>query len=401
MTHTAPPLDGLTVLDFSHALAGPYCTLLMAAYGARIIKIENPGQGDVGRSWGPPFQGGEASYFLGLHSGKQSLAIDLKNEEGLSICRRLAASADILIENFRPGTMNRLGLDYETLAEANRRLIYISISGYGQTGPRRNEPSMDLVTQAASGLMSITGTLAGETVRTGHSVADITAGMFALIGAMLAIETRHRTGTGQFVDVSMLDTLVSTMAPSFAYFLGSGNIPVPLGSRFATIVPYRNFTCADREITIAVASEKLWESFCQAIGRPDLAADDRYKTNPQRVKHRAVLEPLLEEMFRSQPAAHWMEVLSREGIPCSLVRNLMEVVEDEQLQARNMLPVVEHPTAGPIRVTGVPVKLSQNPTAISTAARPLGADSSAVLRELLAMDEREIQRLHRDGVIGC
>jgi crotonobetainyl-CoA:carnitine CoA-transferase CaiB-like acyl-CoA transferase len=400
MTNTPPPLDGLIVLDFSHALAGPYCTMLMAAYGARVIKIESPGQGDVGRTWGPPFQGGEASYFLGLHSGKQSLAVDLKSPQGLEICRRLAARADILIENFRPGTMNRLGLDYGTLAENNPRLIYISISGYGQTGPRRNEPSMDLVTQAASGLMSITGTLAGETVRTGHSVADITAGMFALIGALMAIEVRHGTGTGQFVDVSMLDSMVSTMAPSFAYHLGSGNIPVPLGSRFATIVPYRNFTCADREITIAVASEKLWDSFCQAVGRPDLGNDERYHTNPLRVKNRAVLEPLLEEMFHSRPAAHWMEVLSREGIPCSLVRNLKEVVEDEQLQARNMFPVVEHPTAGPIRVTGVPMKLSRSPSEVSKAARPLGADSHAILSELLGMDPQEIERMSRAGVIG-
>jgi crotonobetainyl-CoA:carnitine CoA-transferase CaiB-like acyl-CoA transferase len=400
MTNLVPPLDGITVLDFSHALAGPYCTMLMAAYGARVIKVENPEEGDVGRSWGPPFQGGEASYYLGLHSGKQSLAVDVKNPEGLDICRKLAACADILVENFRPGTMRRLGLEYESLAPLNPRLIYVSISGYGQTGPRSTEPSMDLVMQASAGLMSITGTPAGETVRTGHSVADVTAGMFALIGAMLALEARHRTGTGQFVDVSMLDTLMSTMAPSFAYFLGSGKIPTPMGTKFATIVPYRNFRCADREITIAVASDKLWTSFCRAIGRPDLAADECYRSNPLRVKHRSVLEPILEEMFLTQTAAHWVRALSREGIPCSMVRNLQEVVEDEHLQARNMLPVLEHATAGPIRVTGAPVKLSQSPSEITTAARPLGADSATVLRELLGMNEEEIRRLQGAGVVG-
>jgi formyl-CoA transferase/CoA:oxalate CoA-transferase len=395
-----PPLDEITVLDFSHALAGPYCTMLLAAYGARVIKIESPGLGDVGRSWGPPFQGGEASYFLGLHSGKQSLAVDLKQPEGLDICRRLAAHADILIENFRPGTMNRLGLGYANVAGLNRRLIYVSISGYGQTGPRRNEASMDLVTQAAAGLMSITGTLAGETVRSGHSVADVTAGMFALIGALLALEARHRTGEGQFVDVSMLDTLMSTMAPSFAYYLGSGIIPAPLGTRFATIVPYRNFTCSDREITIAVASDKLWESFCLAISRPDLLNDQRYRSNPLRVEHRAELEPLLEELFRGRAAAHWLELLERAGIPCSLVRNLREVVEDQHLQARDMLPEVEHPTAGRIRVTGAPVKLSQSPAAVPTAARRLGEDSAAVLAEILGMDPQEIERLRQAGVIA-
>ena len=395
-----PPLEGLTVLDFSHALAGPYCTMLLAAYGARVIKIESPGQGDVGRSWGPPFQGGEASYFLGLHSSKQSLAVDLKQPEGLDICRRLAAHADILIENFRPGTMNRLGLGYASVAPLNRRLIYVSISGYGQTGPRSNEASMDLVTQASAGLMSITGTLAGETVRSGHSVADVTAGMFALIGAMLALEARHRTGEGQFVDVSMLDTLMSTMAPSFAYYLGSGIIPAPMGTRFATIVPYRNFTCSDREVTIAVASDKLWESFCHAISRPDLLDDQRYRSNRLRVEHRGELEPLLEEMFRGQTAAHWVEVLGRAGIPCSPVRNLREVVEDEHLQARDMLPEVEHPTAGRIRVTGAPVKLSQSHAGVPTAARRLGEDSTAVLSEFLRMDQQEIERLRQAGVIA-
>ena len=258
---------------------------------------------------------------------------------------------------------------------------------------------MDLVAQAAAGLMSITGTLAGETVRTGHSVADVTAGMFAVIGAMLAIEARHRTGEGQFVDVSMLDTMVSSMAPSFAYHLGSGNIPVPLGTQFATIVPYRNFTCQDRQVSIAVASDKLWESFCQAIDRPDLLQDERYRSNPLRVKYRGVLEPLLEEMFRGRTAAHWIDVLSCAGIPCSLVRNLKEVVEDEQLNARGMLPELEHATAGRIRVTGAPVKLSQSSSGITTVARHLGEDSDVVLKEMLGMTETELERLRGAGVI--
>src|SRR5208282_5774078 len=215
MTNSTPPLDGITVLDFSHALAGPYCTMLMAAYGANVLKVEGPEPGDIGRAWGPPFQGEDSAYFVGLNSGKKSLSIDLKDPHGLKICRDLAAEADIVIENFRPGTMNRLGLDYASLSAENPRLIYVSISGYGQSGPRRLEPAMDLIIQSASGLMSITGTADGETVRTGHSVADVTAGLFALIGAMLALEARHRTGRGQFVDVSMMDALMSTMLPSF------------------------------------------------------------------------------------------------------------------------------------------------------------------------------------------
>lgn len=372
-------MDGITVLDFSHALAGPYCTMLMAAYGAEVIKVEGP-EGDIGRTWGPPFHGADASYFVGLNSGKQSLAIDLKAPEGLEACRKLAAKADILIENFRPGTMNRLGLDYASLSAANPRLIYVSISGYGQTGPRRLEPAMDLIIQSASGLMSITGTAAGETVKTGHSIADITAGLFSLIGAMMALEARHRTGRGQFVDVSMMDTVMSTMLPSFARYLASGIVQKPMGTLFDGIVPYRNFVCEDREITLAVASDKLWKSFCEAIGRTDLANHADYNTNPLRVKNRRVLEPMLEAMFRSRPAGHWVALLAQHGVPATVVRNLKEVIEDEQTRARNMTPMVQHPVAGAIRVMGVPVQLSETPGRIGSASPLLGADTAAILK---------------------
>jgi len=317
---------------------------------------------------------------VGLNSGKRSLAVDLKTQEGLEACRKLAAKADIVIENFRPGTMNRLGLDYASLSAANPRLIYVSISGYGQTGPRRLEPAMDLIIQSASGLMSITGTAEGETVKTGHSIADITAGLFSLIGAMMALEARHRTGRGQFVDVSMMDTVMSTMLPSFSRYLASGVVPKPMGTLFDGIVPYRNFVCEDREITLAVASDKLWKSFCEAIGRTDLANHPDYNTNPLRVKNRGVLEPLLEAMFLSRPAAHWVELLGRHGVPATVVRNLKEVIDDEQTTARNMTPTVQHPVAGAIRVIGVPVQLSATPGRIGNASPLLGADTDAILK---------------------
>ncbi len=383
MTNTAPPLDGITVLDFSHALAGPYCTMLMAAYGANVIKIESPGEGDIGRSWGPPFQGADSAYFVGLNSGKKSLTVDLKSPEGPDVCRRLAAKADIAIENFRPGVMSRLGLDYAALSAANPRLIYVSISGFGQTGPRRLEPAMDLIVQSASGLMSITGTAQGESVRSGHSVADVTAGLFALVGALMALEARHRTGRGQFVDVSMMDTLMSSMIANFARYLASGEIPVPMGTSFDSIVPYRNFMCADREVTIAAASDKLWRSLCEALGRSDLIGHPDYHSNPLRVQNRRVLEPLLESIFRSRPAAHWIDLLSRAGVPCTVVRNFKEIVEDVQTGARNMTPLVQHAEAGPIRVLGVPVQLSETPGRIASASPVLGADTAAVLEDLL------------------
>ncbi len=383
MTNTAPPLDGITVLDFSHALAGPYCTMLMAAYGANVIKIESPGEGDIGRSWGPPFQGADSAYFVGLNSGKKSLTVDLKSPEGPDVCRRLAAKADIAIENFRPGVMSRLGLDYAALSAANPRLIYVSISGFGQTGPRRLEPAMDLIVQSASGLMSITGTAQGESVRSGHSVADVTAGLFALVGALMALEARHRTGRGQFVDVSMMDTLMSSMLANFARYLASGEIPVPMGTSFDSIVPYRNFMCADREVTIAAASDKLWRSLCEALGRSDLIGHPDYHSNPLRVQNRRVLEPLLESTFRSRPAAQWIDLLSRAGVPCTVVRNFKEIVEDAQTGARNMTPLVQHAEAGPIRVLGVPVQLSETPGRIASAAPVLGADTAAVIEDLL------------------
>lgn len=381
MTKLSTPLEGINVLDFSHALAGPYCTMLMAAYGAKVIKVEGP-DGDIGRTWGPPFHGADAAYFVGLNSGKQSLAVDLKTPQGLEACRKLAAKTDIVVENFRPGTMNRLGLDYASLSAANTRLIYVSISGYGQTGPRRLEPAMDLIIQSASGLMSITGTAAGETVKTGHSIADITAGLFSLIGAMMALEARHRTGRGQFVDVSMMDTVMSTMLPSFVRYMASGIVPKPMGTLFDGIVPYRNFACADREITLAVASDKLWRSFCEAIGRADLANHPDYNTNPLRVKNRGVLEPMLEEMFRSRPAANWVALFVEHGVPATVVRNLEEAIGDEQTAARNMTPVVQHSVAGPIRVLGVPVQLSETPGRIGSASPLLGADTAAILKAI-------------------
>ncbi len=396
---STPPLDGLTVLDFSHALAGPYCTMLLAAYGARVIKVESPTAVDMGRTWGPPFQGGEASFFLGLNGGKQSVALNLKHPEGLALAKRLAEQSDILIENFRPGTMVRLGLGYDTLSEINPRLIYVSISGYGQTGPKSQEPAMDLIVQASSGLMSVTGTADGQTVRCGHSVADVTAGMFAMSGALMALEARHKTGRGQYVDVGMLDSLVSAMASNLATYMGAGVVPKPLGTAFATIVPYRSFACADREITIAVASEKLWAAFCRAMDRPDFATDPRYLSNALRVANRGVLEPELAASFQEQSAAYWVERLSKFGVPVTLVRNFQEVVEDAHSKERDLFPEVEHEVAGRMKVTGLPVKMGSTPGRVTTGAPVLGRHTREVLLDLLEMDATEFERLQQTGAV--
>ncbi len=393
------PLEHLTVLDFSHALAGPYCTMLMAHYGALVYKVEGTETFDMGRTWGPPFTGPEASYFLGINVGKQALAINIKRPEGRELCLRMAEKADVLIENQRPGLMKKNGLGYEEVAARNPGLIYCSISGYGQNGPSRDNPAFDLILQASCGLISLTGTPGGELARCGHSVADITAGMFALIGIQMALEARHRTGRGQYVDVSMLDSMISAMASNYAYLFGSGIVQGPQGTAFATIVPYRTFKAQDRDITLAVASEKLWEAFCQAMEKPEWITDPRFESNAARVAHRGTLEPLLMEMFGKRPAAHWLALLKSHGVPCTPVRNLGEVVEDPQSQARGMFPTRQHPTAGEVRVTGLPVKLSATPGEVGTPAPLHGQHTRQALADLLGLRDAELEPLFQAGVI--
>src|SRR5690349_19030491 len=275
------PLDGIRVLDFSHALAGPYCTLLLADYGAEVYKLEAR-DGDMSRGWGPPFAGGESHVFLGLNRGKLGVSVNLKEPEGLDLCLRLVDKMDVLVENFRPGAMDRLGLGYEALRHRNPRLVYCSISGYGQNGPSRDEAAMDLVVQSSSGLLSITGTEDGESVRCGYGVTDVTAGLFSVIGILLALRARETTGTGQFVDVSMLDSMISTMSSNYMSYLGSGEVPKPMGTAFPTVVPYRVFPTEDRAIAVAVGSDKLWSAFCRAIQRPDLEQHPDYASNAAR-----------------------------------------------------------------------------------------------------------------------
>jgi len=397
--HTkAKPLDGIRVLDFSHALAGPLCTLLLADYGAEIYKLE-PRSGDMGRGWGTPFAGADAHFFLGLNRGKLGISIDLKRPEGRDLCLRLIDRVDVVAENFRPGAMDRLGLGYGAVHERNPRVVYCSISGYGQNGPSRDEAAMDLVIQASSGLLSITGSEAGEHARCGYGVTDATGGLFAVIGILLALRARETTGVGQYVDVAMLDSMISTMSSNYMSFLGSGEIPQPMGTAFPTVVPYRVFKTADTAIAIAVGSERLWSAFCVAIERPDLEQHPDYSVNGDRIRNRHTLEPLLEEEFRKRSTCQWSDRLRQAGIPASPVRNFSEVVEHPQSDERRMFPVVEHPTAGKHRVTGTPVKLSETPGAPGAAAPLLGQHTSMVLQTLLGLDDAAIYALSNSGVI--
>lgn len=392
------PLDGVRVLDFSHALAGPYCTLLLADYGADVCKLEAR-EGDMARGWGPPFAGGISSVFLGLNRGKRGISLDLKQPEGRELCLRLIDRMDVLIENFRPGSMDRLGLGYQAIHERNPRLVYCSISGYGQAGPSRDEAAMDLVVQSSSGLLSITGTPDGESVRCGYGVTDVTAGLFALNGILLALRARERTGEGQYVDVSMLDCMISTMSSNYMSYLGSGVVPRPLGTAFPTVVPYRVFHASDRSLAIAVGSEKLWAAFCRAIGRPEIEKDPDYESNARRIENRAALEALLAGVFIGKPAAEWLTRLRAAGIPSSLVRNFEEVANDEQCALREMFPVMQHATAGPHRVTGTPVKLSDTPGGPGRPAPLQGEHTREVMKEFFGLDEAALADLRARRII--
>ena len=400
--HSSPeraPLQGIRVLDFSHALAGPYCTMILSEYGATVYKLESRDGGDMGRGWKPPAYGDQSSFFMGLNRGKYGLSVDLKRPEGIELCLRLMDSMDVLVENFRPGTMDRLGLGYAAVHARNPRLVYCSISGYGQDGPARDEAAMDLIVQSSSGLLSITGTEGGEPVRCGYSVADVSAGMFGIIGILMALRAREQTSRGQLVDVSMFDGMISGMSSCFMIYLGSNVCPRPMGSSYPTIVPYRVFPSQDRDFAIAVGSEKLWTAFCKAIGRPDLELHPDFQTNSLRVKNREAVERILSDTFRQRPAAQWLAALQAAGVPCSLVRNLREVVEDPQSAFRGMFPVLDHPTIGPHRVTGRPIKLSEAPGVPSTPAPLLGQHTRRALAELLSLDSATIEDLLRRGVV--
>jgi crotonobetainyl-CoA:carnitine CoA-transferase CaiB-like acyl-CoA transferase len=393
------PLDGVKVLDFSHALAGPYATLLLGDYGADIYKLEAPGGSDMGRGWGPPFIGGQAAFFLGLNRGKQGISIDLKKPEGVDLCLRLLDRMDVLIENFRPGTMDRLGLGYPAVHARNPRVVYCSISGYGQDGPAREDTAMDLIVQCSSGLVSITGSESGEQARCGYSVADVSAGMFAVIGILLALRARERTGEGQYIDVSMQDCMISAMTSNYMTYLGSGISPKPLGTGFATVAPYRVFQASDGGLSLAVGSAKLWSGFCRLIGRPDLETHPDFANNAVRCTNRAELETLLSGIFARRTAAEWVRDLNAAGIPCSPVRTFEDVVDHPQSEFRGMFPTVDHPGAGPHRVTGTAVRLSATPGAPGSGAPLAGQHTLEALRELTDLDPEKLMDLRERGVI--
>jgi formyl-CoA transferase/CoA:oxalate CoA-transferase len=393
------PLAGLKVLDLSRVLSGPYCTMLAADMGARVIKIEHPDRGDDTRAWGPPFAAGESAYYLSINRSKESVALDFKHPDGRRILERLVARADVVVENFRPGTLDARGLGYHTFAAAHPRLIWVSISGFGQNGPRRGQAGYDAVAQAEGGLMSVTGTPDGPPVRLGVAIADIASGMFAFQGLLLALLARERTGRGQLVDVALLDAVTSLLSYQAGRWFMTGDVPTRTGNRHMTIAPYDTFDASDGVLVLAVGNDAQWQRLCRALGRDDLAADSRFSSNEDRVRHYDALRAVLQSIFGGAARDGWIDRLRAADVPCGSVRSIDEALADPQILAREMIAAVDHPLLGSLRVLGVPVKLSETPGAVRTAPPRLGEHTAVVLRSELGMTSGEIAALAAAGAV--
>ena len=396
---TTGALTGITVLDLTRVMSGPYSTLMLADMGARVIKVERPRHGDDTRAWGPPFIGGESAYFLSVNRNKESLTLDFKQPDGRRILDSLIDRADVLVENFRPGTLQRVGLDYASLAPRVPRLVYASISGYGQTGPLRHLAGIDAVAQAEGGLMSLTGDAAGPPFRLGLPISDLVSGLFAAHGILLALLERATTGRGRQVDISMLDSVAALLTYHATAYLATGDDPPRQGNAHGSIVPYDTFDARDGPFVLAVGNDDQWRRFCAAAGMADLAADERFATNPQRVAHRHLLLPIVAGVIETRDRADWTERLRQAGVPCGPVRTVGEALDDLQLQARGMVTAVQHPAAGELRLVGSPIKLSGSTARADRPPPTLGEHTDAILTKELGFSAAQVTDLWQRQVV--
>jgi crotonobetainyl-CoA:carnitine CoA-transferase CaiB-like acyl-CoA transferase len=393
------PLAGIKVLDFSRVLAGPFCTQLLGDMGADVIKVEEPGVGDETRSWAP-FWNGESCFFMSVNRNKRGITVNLKDPRGIAICRRLAEQSDVLVENFRTGTAERMGLGYAELSQRNPRLIYCSISGFGRTGPSAHKPGYDLIMQGQGGLMSVTGEPDGPPLRAGYSLVDLTCGMLAYGGIVTALYNRERTGRGEWVESSLFEGQVAAMSYHATNYLATGRIPGRMGTGHPNIAPYQAFEAADGWMIIGVANDGLWRRFCDALGFAELKDDPRFRTNNDRTANRAELAAILQAIFRTKPKAAWLEPLEAAGVPCGPINNVAEVLSDPQVAAREMLVHIPHPKVPDLRAPGVPIKLDALRAADHIRRPPplLGEHTAEVLAEL-GYSPAEIEKLAREKVI--
>ena len=405
------PLAHLTILDLSRVLAGPWCTQLLADLGATVLKIERPGTGDDTRAWGPPFlkdrdgnDTGEAAYYLACNRGKQSLAIDFTTPDGRDLVLALAAQSDALIENFKVGRLAKYGLDYPRVAAINPRLVYASITGFGQDGPYADRAGYDFIIQGMCGFMSVTGERddlpGGGPQKAGIAITDLMTGMYASVALLAALAHRDRTGQGQSIDACLFDSSVAMMAVIDMNYLVSGAVPARAGNAHQNIVPYQVFACADGHVILAVGNDGQFRRFCDVAGTPGWADDLRYATNAARVRNRDILVPMIDALMRTRVQGEWLEALERAGVPCGPINRLDQVFADPQLQARTMKLDLPHPLAGTVPQVRAPLRLSGTPLTYTLAPPLLGEHTANVLRERLGLDDAVLRDLAARGVIG-
>lgn len=394
------PLEDVKILDLSHALAGPFCSTMLADFGAQVIKLEVPGSGDIARAWGPPFYNSEAAYFVSLHRNKKSIEIDLKHPQGKELFFRLLEQCDVVLENFRVGTLEKLGIDYGQGRARNPGIIYCSVSGFGQSGPYRERAALDLIVQAESGMISITGEPDSRGVRNGVSIADMTAGIYAAFGIMNALRVKDKTGKGQYIDVSMLEGQLGLLQGTIGAYLADGEVPKPMGTAYKALLPYQTFRTQTDDLALAVGSERLWKIFCPLMGLDDMTDDPRFATNAARNQNRAELIETLQRVFLTKTYIEWESILLGGGIPMGAINSIDKVVEHPQVKAREMIVESDHPVAGKVRIVGVPVKLSETPGRVRTPAPTLGQHTDDVLADYLGLAESDIADLRQAGAIG-
>ena len=392
-------LGDLRVLDLTRALAGPYCTLMLGDYGADIVKIEVPGSGDDTRGWGPPYIGDQAAYFLQANRNKRSMTLNLKHPQGKQIFLDLAKDADVIVENYTPGVVQRLGIDYDVVQKLNPLIVYCSISGYGQTGPYKEKPAYDQVMQGLGGIMSLTGEVNGPPMKMGVALTDIGAGMNAAFAIMAALHHREQSNRGQYIDISMLDLQVSWLTYQAGAYFATGLPPKKAGAAHPNLVPYQYFICKDdKYINIAVGSERLWRRFCAAMNMEGLAESPEYANNVQRVINRDSLVSLIQQKFLEKPLDEWVQLIESAGVPCGAINDVADVLNDAQVKARDMVLEIPHPTLGTIQQTGVSVKFSLTKGGIGRHPPLLGEHTGEILVEL-GFNRKEIEDLRTLEVV--
>ena len=392
------PLKGIRVLDLTRILAGPYATMILRDLGAEVIKIEQPGVGDEARDFGP-FKNDFSLYFMSVNRGKKSITLNLKSPRGKELFLELVKGSDILVENFRPGTMEKLGLDYESLKTHHPSLLYAACSGFGQTGPYAMRGAYDMIIQGMGGIISITGEPDRPPVRVGTSIGDITSALFSAIGILSALRHRDQTGEGQLIDVGMLDCQVAILENAMVRYFSTGDIPRPLGRRHPAITPFEVFESADGYVVIAIGNNELWRKFCEHVGHSELIDDDRFNTNALRTENHESLFPILAEIMCRRTTDTWVEALEAIGVPCGPVNTVDKVANDPQVLARDMIAEVEHNTTGTVQIPGIPIKLSETPGQIDAPAPNLGEHTSEVLIDLLGLGAEEVNQLKQNGIV--